>query len=82
MFAKTLSKLLMPGLERDLTKAVTAELASASKMTDCFLAPAVYAYEKTGGAIGMGHATSALEQRATMVVEKVHYPIPKGGLFQ
>mmetsp|Transcript_991 Transcript_991/g.2120 ORF Transcript_991/g.2120 Transcript_991/m.2120 type:complete len:85 (-) Transcript_991:457-711(-) len=84
MFAKTVSKLLLPTLERDLTKAVSAELASASKMTDCFLAPTVYGYEKTSASSGMGHATSALQQRetTTSVFEKVHYPVPKQGLFE
>jgi len=81
MFAKTLSKLLLPNLERDLTRSVASELATASRMTDCFLSPVVYGYERTAGATaggGMGHATAALEQRA---VRKVHYPPPRRGLF-
>lgn len=85
MFAKTLSKFLLPNLERDLTKAVTAELATAAKMTDCFLSPVVYGYEKKacGSSMGgMGHATAALEQRAKTVVQKVHYAPPKQGLFR
>ena len=81
MFAKTVTRFLLPNLERDLTKAVGAELASASKMTDCFLSPAVYGFEKRSATTGMGHATSAVQQRVT-VVEKVHYKPPAQGLFQ
>ncbi|VEU34432.1 unnamed protein product [Pseudo-nitzschia multistriata] len=80
MFSKTVSKLLLPSLERDLTKAVGAELASASKMTDCFLSPAVYGYERSKPGPGLGHATPAVEQRG--FVEKIHYKPPEQGLFR
>mmetsp|Transcript_55993 Transcript_55993/g.62602 ORF Transcript_55993/g.62602 Transcript_55993/m.62602 type:complete len:85 (-) Transcript_55993:303-557(-) len=84
MFTKALSRLLLPNLERDLTKAVSKEMASASTMTSCFLAPSVYGYQKqTLVQHGVGHGTSSVEQRVqpTQYV-KVHYQTPKQGLFQ
>ena len=81
MFAKAVSRFLLPNLERDLTKAVSKELATASKMSDCFLAPTVYGYESRAvSSTGIGHATSSVHQRT--VVEKVHYKVPAQGLFQ
>lgn len=88
--SKTISRLLVPNLEKDLTKAVSASLQSSAKMTDCFLSPAVYA-QATSSAGSIGQATSVLERRigtatATAITpkpifQKVHYPAPGKGLF-
>ena len=81
--SKTLSRMLLPNLEKDLAKAVTNSLKSSAQMTDCFLSPAVYGFEKQPVSCGFGHATSSLERRvATPTFEKVHYPAPAKGLFQ
>jgi hypothetical protein len=80
--SKTLSRMLLPNLEKDLSKAVTESLKSSAQMTDCFLSPAVYAFEKTPVSSGFGHATSSLERRVGTSFEKVHYPAPAKGLFQ
>lgn len=80
---KTLSRMLLPNLEKDLSKAVTESLKSSAQMTDCFLSPAVYAFEKTPISSGFGHATSSLERRvAAPTFQKVHYPAPTQGLFR
>lgn len=89
--SKTLSRLLLPNLEKDLATAVKSSLQSSAALTDCFLAPAVYGFERQQVGGGLGHATSALEQRiatattpssAPTVLTKVHYPAPTKGLFQ
>lgn len=78
---QAISKVLIPNLERDLTRSLNQELAAAHNMTDCFLSPSVYAYESrtvTGGAF---NATSVPQQRRATYV-KTHYPIPSNrGLF-
>mmetsp|Transcript_19612 Transcript_19612/g.48815 ORF Transcript_19612/g.48815 Transcript_19612/m.48815 type:complete len:82 (+) Transcript_19612:122-367(+) len=76
--SKTLGRFLLPNFEKDLAKAVHEGIQSSAKMTDCFLAPSVYGFEKQS-AVGLGHATSAVEKR---LVEKVHYEVPIRGLFQ
>ena len=43
--SKTLGRMLLPGLEQDLARAIGPGLVSSAKMTDCFLAPEVYGYE-------------------------------------
>ena len=76
--SKAIGRFFLPNFERDLSKAVGESLHSSASLTDCFLAPAVYGFEKRAG-YGIGHATSAVERRA---FEKVHYPIPPKGLFR
>ena len=86
MFAKIVGRFLLPNLERDLNKAVSKEMISASKMTDCFLSPSVYGYEKQACASSIGHATSSVQQRAASSTPtkyvKVNYKAPTPGLFQ
>jgi hypothetical protein len=84
MFAKALGRFLLPNLERDLNKAVSKEMISASKMTDCFLSPSVYGFEKQACASSIGHATSSVQQRAAAPTKyvKVNYKTPAPGLFQ
>ena len=78
-FANAVGRFLLPNLERDLTKAVSKEMISASKMTDCFLAPSVYGFEKQT----VVHATSSVQQRAAPTkYVKVNYKSPTPGLFQ
>lgn len=80
--SKTVGRFLLPNLEKDLTKAVNQGIQSSAKMTDCFLAPTVYGFERQQATYGIGHATSALERRAAPTLEKVHYPPPAKGLFR
>lgn len=75
-------------LERDLARAVTQNLESSARLTDCFLPPAVYGFEKQACRSGIGQSTSVLEKRIAMAIspeatfEKVHYKVPVGGLFR
>lgn len=82
--SKTIGRYLLPNFEKDLTKAVSHGLQSSAKLTDCFLPPVVYGFEKYAYG-GIGHATSSLERRIAMATtppptfEKVYYrPLPKG----
>ena len=85
MFLKAVSRFLVPNLDRDLTHCVRKELATASIMTDSFLAPSVYGYERqatTQQQHGMAQATAAVQQRSSGdQFVKVHYPVPPQGLF-
>jgi len=88
--SKTIGRLVLPNLEKDLSKAVSKSLQSSATLTDCFLPPAVYGFEKQahGFSHGIGHATSALERRIATatgpapIFEKVYYPVPAKGLFR
>merc|ERR1712028_331494 len=83
MFLKAVSRFLVPNLDRDLTHCVRKELATASIMTDSFLAPSVYGYERQATQQhGMAQATAAVQQRSGgEQFVKVHYPVPPQGLF-
>ena len=71
-------KVLVPGLEKDLSKAISKELASAHKMTDCLLAPTVHAFqESSGGAFGQ-----TLQAASPVRMVKFEYGIPGRGLFR
>lgn len=71
-------KVLVPGLEKDLGKAISKELASAHKMTDCLLAPTVHAFqESSGGAFGQ-----TIQAASPVRMVKVEYGIPGRGLFR
>jgi hypothetical protein len=89
--SKTLGRLAIPTLEKDLANAVNESLKSSATLTDCFLPPAVYAFEKQPvncGYYGIGHATCALERRIATATtpaptfEKVNYSVPARGLFR
>ncbi|KAL3937000.1 MAG: hypothetical protein SGBAC_007799 [Bacillariaceae sp.] len=75
-------KFVLPGLEQDLSRAIGREIAKVPAMTDCMIAPSVYAFEPamgtsvTAGAFGRSaHAASPVR------MVKVEYPAPKLGLF-
>ena len=75
-----LSNILLPNLERDLSRSVTSQLATVHNMTDTMLAPHVYCFESAATTSMRGFAkTGARAAPARMV--KVEYPAPKGGLF-
>eukprot|EP00980_Cylindrotheca_fusiformis_P010379 scaffold2307_cov123-Cylindrotheca_fusiformis.AAC.3 len=78
-FRQVLNKMVMPELERDLSKAIGKELSSVQKMTDCFLAPTVHAFQETSarGAFGQTMKASAPNRMV-----KVEFPAPGRGLFQ
>lgn len=86
--SKTVGRFLLPNLEKDLSKAVHKSLRSSVSLTDCFLPPAVYGFEKQACRSGIGQSTSVLEKRIAMAIspeatfEKVHYKVPVGGLFR
>ena len=77
MIFRQISKALIPNLERDLSKSLKTELATAAKMTDCMIAPTVYGYEASavGGVFGK---TAARQSRMV----KVQYPAPQKGFFE
>lgn len=76
MLSKVASRLLLPTLERDLSRSLARQLQQAHDMTDCMIAPVVHAFEPvTAGGYG---ATSPRQQR----IVKVEYPVPNRGLFQ
>jgi hypothetical protein len=83
MFSQVVGRLLLPNLERDLTRSVTRQLQTAHNMADCMIAPTVHAFESSSrAASGAMGATATHAQRATAVV-KVQYPVPgTRGLFQ
>ena len=85
--SKTIGRMLLPNLEKDLARVVNEGIQSSAKMADCFLAPSVYGFEKQVASHGMGRATPAIEQRigsssSNVAFEKVHYRVPGRGLFQ
>lgn len=78
------SKFVLPGLEQDLSRAIGREVAKVPAMTDCMIAPSVYAFEPAMGtsvtAGAFGRSALAASPVRTMMV-KVEYPAPKPGLF-
>jgi hypothetical protein len=77
---QVISKFAVPGLERDLSKAISKELASAHQMTDCFVAPTVHAFREATSISGAFGQTVRAASPNRMV--KVEYPAPGKGLFQ
>jgi hypothetical protein len=79
MLRQAISKMLLPSLERDLSKEISTRMTGAHKMTDCFLAPSVYAYQaEAAGARAAFASTAARQQRLV----KIQYAAPGKGLFQ
>ena len=92
-FRQVLSKVLVPNLERDLTKSIGSELATVSTMTDCLLSPNVYGYEsisttktmasgafaKTG--VAYDNKSIAASGATKDIFVKVEFPAPTRGLF-
>jgi hypothetical protein len=80
MFRQALSKMLLPNLERDLSKSMSRELESAHAMADCFLASSsVYAYVPS-----RAFARTMTPQQGPIQYIKVDYShkVSAGGLFQ
>jgi hypothetical protein len=83
MLRQAISKLLLPNLERDIAKEISTLMNGAHTMTDCFLAPSVYAYQaeaaaNAGAARAAFASTAARQQR----LFKTQYASPGQGLFQ
>jgi hypothetical protein len=83
---QVLSKMLIPNLERDLSKSIGTELSAVGSMMDTMLAPHVYGYESrilSGGfqATGARKAPS-VSSSSNVVMKKVEFPVPVQGLFQ
>lgn len=76
---QAVSKLLLPNLDRELSRSMATELSTVSNMVENMLAgtPQVYGY----AAAKPSGAFKSSEKRQEFV--KVHYPSPKeNGLFQ
>lgn len=71
--------MVVPGLERELSKAIGKELSSVPKMTDCFIAPTVHAFLETSASGAFG---KTLRAGAPHRMVKVEYAVPGRGLFQ
>jgi hypothetical protein len=80
MFRQAISKLLLPNLERDLSKEISTRMNGAHKMTDCFLAPSVYAYQAEAANAGARAFASTTARQQRLV--KTQYAAPGKGLFQ
>ena len=85
-FRQVLSKVLVPNLERDLTKSIGSELATVSTMTDCMLSPNVYGYESVSTTRSMAPGAFsktgvAFDNKKPEVFVKVEFPPPAKGLF-
>ena len=72
-----ITKIVLPNFERDMSKSVAKELAKAHTMTDCMLAPSVFAFERQSLRSGV----SATTKRDFRMV-KIDYAAPGKGLFQ
>jgi hypothetical protein len=84
-FNKLLSKVLVPHLERDLSRSIGAEMTKASAMVDNLLAPTAYAYLPKAGRAHGGGAFSSTHVRqvgASQDKIKVYYPLQRQGLFR
>jgi hypothetical protein len=80
IFRQVINTFLVPGLERDLSKAISKEVASVHQMTDCFLAPTVHAFREATSINGAFGQTARAASPNRMV--KVEYPAPEKGLFR
>jgi hypothetical protein len=80
MVFRQLSKVLVPGLERDLSKAIGKEMSSAHAKLDCMVAPAVHAFQEASATSGAFNQTIKASSPVRMI--KVEFPIPGRGLFQ
>jgi hypothetical protein len=77
-----ISKIILPNIERDLTKVIGSEFASVDIMTDTMLAPHVYGYESTATnnrAFAKTEARNARVQEERLV--RISYPAPEKGMF-
>jgi hypothetical protein len=82
---QVLSKMLIPNLERDLTKSIGSELSAVGSMMDTMLAPHVYGYESrivSGGFQATGARKAPAVSSSNVMMKKVEFPVPVQGLFQ
>ncbi|CAJ1943351.1 unnamed protein product [Cylindrotheca closterium] len=79
-FRQVLSKAILPGLEQDLSRAISKEISKVPSMVDCMVAPSVFAFEPAAVASAAAGAFGRSAQRHSRMV-KVEYPAPKPGLF-
>jgi hypothetical protein len=79
-----ISKAFLPNFERDLSRSLSSQMATAGEMVDNLMAPQAYAYQKTSGvSSGSGGAFGSTTARQAPVMTKVSYDAPKeNGLFQ
>lgn len=80
---RSLSKAILPNLERDLGKSISTEMDTVSHMVDNLLAPSVFGYAPSsgrGGGIGGRTATRQSPHRPLLV--KTVYPTQPQGLMQ
>jgi hypothetical protein len=73
-----ISKAFLPNFERDLSRSLSSQMATAGQMVDNLMAPQAYAYEKAAGSGGAFTSTTARQAPVT----KVSYGAPQNGLFQ
>ena len=78
---QVLSKVVFPGLEQDLNRAIGKELSKVPGMIDCMVAPSVFAFEPAAGASAAGAFARSTQRAAPVRMVKVVYPAPKPGLF-
>lgn len=80
---QVLRNFIMPGLEKDLSKAIGKEVAKVPAMMDCMVAPSVYAFEPIGNSASSAAGAFGRSMHAASPVRmvKVEYPAPEKGLF-
>lgn len=78
---QVVSKFIMPGLEQDLSKAIGKEIAKVPAMTDCMVAPSVYAFEPIAASSASGAFGRSMQAASPVRMVKVEYPAPSKGLF-
>jgi hypothetical protein len=82
MALRQISKLFLPNFERDLSRAIASEMATAGSMTDTMLAPHVYAFESVSTSTSLGAFGKTGARCAPQRIVKVELPFTKKGLFE
>ena len=75
---------ILPNLERDLSRTLNAELLTVPNMTDCMVAPYVYGYQSSPVSVsdnGAFSRTSSRQQAGAGRLVKIEYVAPPKGLF-
>lgn len=75
-----ISTMVMPNLEKDLSRSVAVEMSAVVNMVDNMLAPQAFAYESSRTGSGAFQGSSMLRQAEGSVV-KTFYPVKSEGLF-
>jgi hypothetical protein len=79
---RQISKMFLPNLERDLSRAIGSEMATVGTMTDTMLAPHVYAFESVATSTSMGAFVQTGARNAPQRFVKIELPFTKKGLFE